>query len=357
MMNYGIHLVSAIKPRALFGALVAVVVFPAVSLADHDVKFSEEVGKTKHNLSANPDVNATGTTQVCIFCHTPHGANPVATGQAPLWNRLLPDDTSYEVYSSPNFDQQDFGGIHRPKGVSLACLSCHDGGIALDSLINGPQSGGYLPSNSGTGVGPGTRAPGINFIGGGLIEADGSFMEGSRDSFEVETSPESPYSGGLHDLVHGPGGGSEGAQPFPNLGRDLSDDHPIGMEVPCSTDPQFTQICRDLTSLKLDGGSDGTHVAFISRTTEKNSLIWPVEKRDRLRLYPSTEEPGRYFVECASCHNPHAPRVSFLRLPSRVPDLVDINLLPTDLDNNPALRTWGQRPNAGSAICLSCHEK
>lgn len=327
------------------------------AVASHEVRLSEDVSRTKHNLSSNPDINAEGTTEICVFCHTPHGANSMATGHAPLWNRLLPDDSSYDIYNSPNFDAQDLTGTRRPKGVSLACLSCHDGSIAFDSLINAPGSGGFIPGNLGTGRGPGTSAPGINFFGGGIVESNSTFSEGLRDSVEVEKTPESPFSGGLHDLVHGPGAGVEGAQPFPNLGLDLRDDHPIGMEIPCATDGQFKEICNDLTTSKLDGGTDGTNVAFISRTGSAQPLIWPIEKRDRLRAYPSTDQPGRYYIECASCHNPHAPRVSFLRLPSGVPGLVTTNLSPSDSLGNPTGKIWGQIPNAGSALCLSCHNK
>jgi len=324
--------------------------------ATHDVRLSEDVSRTKHNLSSNPDIMATGTTEVCIFCHTPHGANLAASTQAPLWNRLLPDDTSYEVYESPNFDAQDFTGIHRPKGVSLACLSCHDGSIAFDALVNLPGSGGFVPTNLGFGRGPGTSTNSINFFGGAIVDGSKTFTEGLRDVTEVEKTSESPFSGGLHDLVHG-GGGSEGSEPFPNLGLDLRDDHPIGMEIPCLTDAQFNQICQDLTTLKLDGGTDGTSVAYISRTSPQQKLVWPMEKRDRLRAYPSTDQPGRYYIECASCHNPHTPRVSFLRLPSGVPGLVDKDLSPSDTAGNPTGKMWGQIPNAGSAICLSCHAK
>ncbi len=341
--------------RTVIAALGVLLSLGSLSLADHDVKLSEDISRTKHNLTSNPDISATGTTDICVFCHTPHGANLSAPGQAPLWNRLLPEDSSYQIYDGPNFDAQDLTGTRRPKGVSLACLSCHDGSIAFDALINAPLSGGFIPSNVGVGRGPGTSAPKIDFIGGGIVDGSSSFTEGLRDLNLF--APNSGDPGGLHDLVHGPGAGSEGAQPFPNLGQDLRDDHPIGIEVPCSTDAQFTEICRDLTSLKLDGGTDGSNVAFISRTGPNQPTIWPIEKRDRLRVYPSTEEPGRYFVECASCHNPHTPRVSFLRLPSGVPALVAENLSPADTIAFPSGGIWGQQPNFGSAICLSCHAK
>ena len=54
----------------------------------------EDVLHTKHNLSANPNVQATGTTRVCVFCHTPHGGDTtVGEGAAPLWNRSIPTST------------------------------------------------------------------------------------------------------------------------------------------------------------------------------------------------------------------------------------------------------------------------
>jgi hypothetical protein len=326
---------------------------PYDSSAEHNVTLTEDVSSTKHNLVSNPDINAIGTTEVCIFCHTPHAANPTVTGAAPLWNRLLPLDISYTVYTSQHFEAQDAAGNPgRPKGVSLACLSCHDGSIALDALVNAPGSGGLISANSGQGAGPGVSASGISFPNTGIVDSASTLSEGLRNNAETFDTTESPYSGGIHDVVSG--SAAEGAQPFPNLGTDLRDDHPVGMEIPCISDPQFEGICQGLSSTKLDGGSDGEDVAFISRTAV---LTWPLDKRDRLRAYPSTNRPGEYYIECASCHNPHAPRVSFLRLPSGVPGLVTTNLIPADTTGNPAGKMWAQRPNASSAICLSCHEK
>ena len=36
----------------------------------------------------------------------------------------------------PNFDSQNNG----PDGISLACLSCHDGTVAVDAVVNQPKS-------------------------------------------------------------------------------------------------------------------------------------------------------------------------------------------------------------------------
>ncbi|MDH4100021.1 MAG: cytochrome c3 family protein [Nitrospirota bacterium] len=73
--------------------------------------------------------------EVCVYCHTPHGANQNV--QAPLWNRAVNNNGTYTPYSSSTIDTD----VGQPGGVSLACLSCHDGTIAVDSIINAPGSG------------------------------------------------------------------------------------------------------------------------------------------------------------------------------------------------------------------------
>jgi len=332
-----------------------------------DITEPEDVRNTKHNLTINPDVKATGTTEICVFCHTPHGANPATVGLAPLWNRNIPIDTSYGVYSSPNFDASGIDA-GRPKGVSLACLSCHDGTIAVDALINAPGSGGFTEANSAAGGNVSITA--IDFTASGIIEAspNSSQREGFRDSSDQNTDTCSPYCGGVHDTLTG-GLGAEGAQPFPNLGTTLNDDHPVGMQVPAagfdaethvSEDPQFSLIGANST---LDGhADDGKSVKYIT----KNGVV-QADKRDRLRAYPSTGVSGAFYIECASCHNPHTPRVSFLRLPSALKkddgsyfipssgsDLIPAYWSSTD---NAAGLSWAERPNSGSAICLSCHQK
>lgn len=87
----------------------------------------ESIVDTVHNLSAGGPgtVKATGETQVCIFCHTPHHATPVQ----PLWNRNLPVN-AYKTYSSNSLKAKP----GQPTGSSKLCLSCHDGTIALGAV-------------------------------------------------------------------------------------------------------------------------------------------------------------------------------------------------------------------------------
>lgn len=87
---------------------------------------------TKHNLSATSGnaIRAVTEDQVCIFCHTPHNANP-AVG---LWNHVT-NTSGYTIYASSSLD----GEITQPKGATKLCLSCHDGTIGLGRLLGGVE--------------------------------------------------------------------------------------------------------------------------------------------------------------------------------------------------------------------------
>ncbi|MCL5024674.1 MAG: hypothetical protein M1497_15170 [Nitrospirae bacterium] len=88
---------------------------------------------TKHNLSITGpgDIKALTETRVCIFCHTPHNANP----RTPLWNRDVGSQT-YVLYTSSTI----VAAPEQPNGPSRLCLSCHDGTIALGAVLQ-PSSG------------------------------------------------------------------------------------------------------------------------------------------------------------------------------------------------------------------------
>lgn len=363
-------------PKVKQASALTAMVLIAMAFSFFSASASEDIRHTKHNLAANPDILAGEGSdfkageltslrgarnpevrgiegdirlneEVCIFCHTPHGGRSNVggvAGVAPIWNRRLSDPMSFMPYTSPNFDGQDMlGAPGRPKGVSLACLSCHDGAVAFDALINSSGSGGFFPTNR-VQNGPGGSI-GMNFSGPG-VDASSSFREGRRD----ETS------GGFvfFDAFGGGPTGSIGAEPFPNLGVDLRDDHPISMEIP-RTDPQFREI---LTNIATKGGripgSGG--VMWIDRNP--NGAFLPLDKRDRIRAYATDpNRPDAPYIECASCHNPHeASR------PSGQPALSEpINA--QTVNNNLFLRMAsmpGANPqdrNAGSLVCLSCHKK
>ena len=117
---------------------LALLGMPAVALA------ADDVASTPHNLSTSGTgtIHATGGTdanQICVFCHTPHMSS--LTG--PLWNRTA-SAGPFTMYTSPTLDM--IIGTS-PQGVSAACLSCHDGTVAFDSLLNKPGMGAGAPTD------------------------------------------------------------------------------------------------------------------------------------------------------------------------------------------------------------------
>lgn len=90
------------------------------------------IASTKHNLSASGTgtYKATAETQICVYCHAPHNANP----SAPLWNHTL-SGAIYQPYSSNTMKAAAPG---QPTGGSKLCLTCHDGTVALGSAANVP---------------------------------------------------------------------------------------------------------------------------------------------------------------------------------------------------------------------------
>lgn len=103
-----------------------------------------------HNLSSgNTEVGnikkALTETQICIFCHTPHGGSPMA----PLWGRPAPQTmTSFPLRSGLGianagivnttlYDSAHSTSGAYPNGTSKLCLSCHDGVTAMGVLLGG----------------------------------------------------------------------------------------------------------------------------------------------------------------------------------------------------------------------------
>jgi len=98
-----------------------------------------DVAQSKHNLSVtSPGAVSSDESQVCVFCHTPHGATN--SPGAPLWNRQLSTAT-YTTYTSSSLDAEAIAGqLQQPGGSSVLCLSCHDGSMAIGTVnVSGGQ--------------------------------------------------------------------------------------------------------------------------------------------------------------------------------------------------------------------------
>ena len=264
---------------------------------------------TKHNLSnQQPTVITTMVAdgilsrryasntvdQICIFCHTPHNAQP----SYPLWNKVMPTQTFRLYTSSPTLSSVAKGATLPADSVSLLCLSCHDGKTAVNVLHNAS----FVPSTPIASSNP--------LKPNALVEIYGDTVNAS---FALD-----PATGGGLSMAAFASFGSYKA----NLGatatdlmagNNLADDHPIGFSY------------------------DAASGADINKTRLHPTATAVTNSNNKIRFFP----PGNR-LECSSCHDPH---VSY-----EVSSTVATN-------SDPKLRPFLVMSNDGSALCLSCHIK
>ncbi|GFE59863.1 cytochrome c3 family protein [Geobacter sp. AOG2] len=115
------------QPATLvIAALALAIIAPGTSVATG-------ILNSKHNLSISGPgtIKAVSEERVCVFCHTPHHANPLT----PLWSR--PTSTAiYDLYQSSTLVAKP----GQPSGSARLCLSCHDGTIALGAFYGSSES-------------------------------------------------------------------------------------------------------------------------------------------------------------------------------------------------------------------------
>lgn len=256
---------------------------------------------TGHNLTAstvvmNGFMNSyrNDYAEVCVYCHTPHGASTVVT--APLWNRTASAAT-YSLYSATTTLDRP---VTQPGLNSLTCLSCHDGTVGMDSIINMPGPGGYNSTQQ--------SATSTNFLNtwsgaGGGGAASHTTMNGCT------------Y---CHD-ANGVGLGLQNFIPF-IIGTDLRNDHPVGIAYPTT----FNVGVDFHQPTDLDPGK----TAYF----DTNNNNRPDTKE--IRMY---DTGNGYEVECASCHDPHG--------------------VPSAGAGSLFIPSFLRVSNASSALCLTCHVK
>ncbi len=91
----------------------------------HDLQ-GKLTGGAVNDTNLTPD--ATGLAadaEICVPCHTPHGG----TTDAPLWNHTA-TGLGFTLYTSNSLDAT----LAQPSGISLLCLSCHDGTVNVDAF-------------------------------------------------------------------------------------------------------------------------------------------------------------------------------------------------------------------------------
>lgn len=112
----------------------------AILLVATGISFAGIQG-SKHDLSSSQgNTVSSNTNAICVFCHTPHASNTAMTA-APLWNRSA-NTTGWTntAYSSSTMNGSS-SAPNSANAISKACLSCHDGNVGDEALVNGPGSG------------------------------------------------------------------------------------------------------------------------------------------------------------------------------------------------------------------------
>jgi len=281
---------------------------------------------TRHNLTLSYNPNAVvimdtarnNYGEVCVYCHTPHGANKQIN--APLWNRTVNDANNYIIYDRPTTIGLD-GRIGVPGPSSLTCLSCHDGTIAIDSVLNMPGSGGYGNNEVGT--------SNLAFLDGWPdVGKDGFSGRHFTLGPELGDGPLGNTCAGCHSIP--------GTTIIPDfrlfmLGTDLRNDHVVGITFPTTFGPGIDYNEPDI---KIPGrwsffDSNGSGFA----------------EKFEVRLYDSGSGPA---VECASCHDPHGiPSTNGTTTTEFIPSFLRISNSTANSDGI----------GGPSGLCLTCHAK
>lgn len=212
------------------------------------------IRNTVHNLSSvGPGFTrhfySTETTQICIFCHTPHNAQPAQ----PLWNKAMPTQ-AFQMYTSSMTLTSVAKAATTPGPESLLCLSCHDGRTALNVLHN---------ADFGIDAGGGDK----KFLVGGVYDdpnapAGVTGVPMNMDLFGA------PYRANLGRT------GDTGDARY--TGTNLTDDHPISFSYTQAYDEKVAKGQNSLNPISVPKGQG-------------------------LRFFGGNRDQ----MECSTCHDPH----------------------------------------------------
>ena len=305
--------VVIMKRFLIFSLAVAfVVAMTGLSYANHTTTSAGDAAngiiQSRHNLSTGGEhfhsgdtnmpssrLTTTGTSEVCVFCHTPHWSSD----KGPLWNRVSAQ-TSFSDHHGNNFE---------PGEGSISCLSCHDGSTALDSLINRPGHGSNTDAT-------------ISSHMGWAFQDDGSFHT---------------HVLGEHYAV--------------GANNNLGDDHPINKDYNAALTEHGGAGVHALRPTN-------TALSDIDLTTSDGSdplvtgNLWSIEGNiQEDGTIGDLLEDGN--VECVSCHDPH-----YKNLTNPDPDFVASYGVSShtdpDIDGLFLKRVGG---NSDSGVCRTCHDK
>ena len=250
------------------------------------------------NAGATQGAQYTAQGQVCTYCHAPHNAGNVG---APLWNRSN-STIVFKMYSSANSStfqlaNGDVNTAARPVGpVSLACLSCHDGVTAFNSLNNAPMfDTDALATNSN---------PAYLFT----LGTGGKAVANMADA----------AAGVLVNSV--------------NVGTDLTNDHPISFTY------NTTLATLKGTTLRDPATALATNLVIYRAGAAAGGAAQNIATQ---MLFTKAGAALPDQLECASCHEPHMHGTSGTATESAATGAFPFLI----------------KSNAGSQLCLTCHNK
>lgn len=225
----------------------------AASLLTLSATAGAAVNGSLHDLSTTATA---AVKNVCVYCHTPHAASNTVTA-APLWNKAAGSAPFTPYTNAATLD----GTADITGSVSLACLSCHDGSQAVDSVINAPGTDGYVATGLSNPVDP-AAARGVMAAG------------------------------------------------VANLGGDLSNDHPVSIEYAGTAGLVYGTAYSTPATDFATGDTQFNPITVNAAGTKS----FADDGINTLPLY--TKSTGGTFVECATCHDPHdqGTGLTFLRV-------------------------------------------
>jgi hypothetical protein len=318
-MNRPSHLLMNARPRFTLPLSVIFLIFAVLLGASSSVIAS--VTDSKHNLSASGPgpAKATSEKNICVFCHTPHGANQSAG--APLWNHALSNAT-YLPYFSLSLDANPLPGP--PGASSKVCLSCHDGTLAVGTVgvLNGKNPVNIAMTGTGT---------------GGVIPEGSGDTTGYTRNLGIELSNDHPISFN-YDATLGGVGGTDGEL----------------RSVPVM-DGSATVVGNRTTSVKPTFPLEGNQVQCITCHDPhiSTSVSLKFLRGNRLQqLQPPTG--GLYMasndIMCLACHDKAGTTWS---------DSAHSNQLAADetyLDTEADTHEFPHGTMVWQASCLNCHD-
>ena len=337
-----------------------------------------------HNLSVSGPgtVKATGESEICIFCHTPHGAR---SDVAYLWNRR-DTTTVYTPYISSTLKAT----VGQPTGSSRLCLSCHDGTIAPGAVISRSAEIPFGASMAGRSSNLGTNLAddhpvSFDYIAAAAmpnsqlmaatslpskvrLDADGQMqctachnphndqygkflvMSGIGGALCISCHQKTNWSSGSHALSPSTWNGT-GPDPWPRSSHTTVADNACGS---CHRPHSAAQPQR-LLNYSVE---ETTCLVCHSGTVAAKNIMTDLNKpyRHPVSAYTGVHDPAENYsgpvakhVECVDCHNPHQAKESLNDVAPYVPGRLQGVPAVTITNNYISAATYEYE------VCFKCH--